>query len=106
MYNSYRDEVNSEMDRVKVKALTAVGILLLGKMKMLVPVDTGRLKSSLQYDVETADEGLYVGSGEVDGQPVYYATFAENNRPFVKPSVFNNVSAIKRLVNQIFAEEF
>ncbi len=103
MYKSYRTEVDEKIKKASTKSLIAVGLFLVGKMKWLVPVDTGRLKSSLNYDVE--DKSLYFGSGEVDGQPVYYATFAEKNRPFIKPSVFNNTNDISRIVNKVFRKE-
>ncbi|MCP4393644.1 MAG: HK97 gp10 family phage protein [Alphaproteobacteria bacterium] len=103
MYKSYRKDVDRKMQATKKKALLAVGIYAVGKMKRLVPVDTGRLKSSLQYHEES--EELYIGSGPVDGQPVHYATFMEKQRPFIKPGVFDNINGIKKLVNKIFREE-
>jgi len=103
MYKSYRAEVDQAMKRAKLKTLTAIGIFLIGRAKNLVPVDTGRLKNSLQYDVEV-DE-LYYGSGDVEGQPVNYATFVEKSKPFIKPSVFDNKAKIETLANRIFRKE-
>lgn len=103
MYKSYLPEVQQQMDKTSLKTLTAIGLFLVGKMKHLVPVRTGRLKSSLTYDAN--DKELYFGSGSVEGQPVFYATFAEKNRPFIKPSVFNNVQQINEIANKIFREE-
>jgi len=103
MYKSYRKEVDQAMDRAILKTLTAIGIFLIGRAKLLVPVDTGRLKNSLQYDAEGKE--LYYGSGDVEGQPVNYATFVEKKKPFIKPSVFDNKEKIERLANRIFRKE-
>ena len=103
MYKSYRKELDADMDKLIKKTLTAIGLFLVGKMKYLVPVDTGRLKSSLTYDTEGKE--LYIGSGEVSGKPVFYATFAEKSRPFVKPSVFNNAREINEIANKVFRKE-
>ncbi len=91
------------MEQRVERTLTAVGIFILGKMKHLVPVDTTRLKSSLQYDVD--GKKLYFGSGKVNGQSVHYATFMEigkYKKPYIKPAVFNYARQINSLAQQIF----
>ncbi len=92
-----------EVDGLIKEGLTAMGLFVVGKMKFLVRVDAGRRKSSLTYDTE--DKKLYVGSGEVSGQPVFYATFAEKNRPFIRPSVFDNARDINIIANKVFRKE-
>ncbi len=102
MYRSYRNDVDRELDRKIKKTLTGAGIFLVGRMKRYVAVDTARLKGSLQYDVDKNE--LRFGSGGVGQEVVNYATFQERSQPFIKPSVFDNQNALKRLMKQLFKE--
>ncbi len=102
MYRSYRTELNRELDKKKKKTLIAIGMYLVGRAKLLVAVDTGRLKGSLQYYVDKSK--LYYGSSSVGGQSVYYATFQERSQPFIKPALFNNRAEVQRLAQRIYTE--
>lgn len=110
-YKSYRKEVNAEIKRRKTRTLTAIGLYLVGIMKLLVPVDTGRLKSSLTYDVEGYLLNFGASSSESSGaKDVFYFILIElgtkysKAQPFVRPAVFDNVENINTLANKTFNE--
>lgn len=53
-------EVLREIEQKKQSALTAVGITAEAYAKLLTPVDTGRLRSSITHAVK--DDDVYIGS--------------------------------------------
>lgn len=85
------------------KALTMVGIQVRGDAVMMAPVDTGLLRTSIEYKVEGAE---YV---EI-GTSVEYAAFQEfgtskmEAQPFLTPSVNQNREFIKAVLKNTIKE--
>ena len=109
VYKSYRKEVNQDIKRRKTRMLTAIGLYLTGIMKLLVPVDTGRLKSSLTYDVNGDELNFGASASEGSGaKDVFYFTLIElgtrysKAQPFVRPALFDNVENVSKLANREF----
>jgi HK97 gp10 family phage protein len=78
------------------KALTRVTVQVATTAKRLCPVDTGRLRSSIGFDVIRDERGLVgrVGSGIGPvSEPVLYAAFVEygtrfmDAQPYLRPAL-------------------
>lgn len=105
-YESHKTEVLKSLDNAIYKALWYMGIFLIGRIKLLSPVDTGRLKGSYVYVIDSTRRILTVGTN------VIYAVFVELGTRFIKaqshllPSAMNNTQKLIRLVYKAFEEEF
>ena len=63
------DEVLSALEKAKKRGLEAIGLTAEGHAKNETPVDTGRLRNSINY--ATDDEAAYIGTN------VEYAPYVE-----------------------------
>lgn len=78
---------NKKMDREIQKALHQAGRILESKSKRIVPVDTGRLRRSINFIVVPIKKGwrLVFGSGIKGGKQVHYAPFIEYGTRYIRP---------------------
>lgn len=83
-------------DEAVNRALEAMGLQAEGYAKLLCPVDTGRLRSSITHQQE--------GKGvEVIGTNVEYATYVEMGtqrtkaQPYIRPAAEDHVSEYKEI---------
>lgn len=72
------------------KVIEKFCIKVQAKASRLCPVDTGRLRSSISYDVGADAKGIvgYVGSN------VEYAPYVEFKQPFLRPALFGAGSIV------------
>ena len=82
----------------KVKRnLTAAGQLVVSQAQRLVPVDTGRLLTSIQPETVKRSNNQYfltVGSSVEYAAAVEYGTEKQKSKPYLRPAVnlqFNNI---------------
>lgn len=68
-YKDNTDEVLSALERAKKRGLEAIGLTAEGHAKNETPVDTGRLRNSINH--ATDDEASYIGTN------VEYAPYVE-----------------------------
>ena len=74
------------------EALERIGLVWLNNVVGGVPVDTGRLRASMKYEVDFANRRVIVGSD------VFYAIFVElgtvkmRAQPYLGPSIMNHVA--------------
>ena len=68
-YKDNTDEVLSALERAKKRGLKAIGLTAEGHAKNETPVDTGRLRNSINH--ATDDEAAYIGTN------VEYAPYVE-----------------------------
>ena len=68
-YKDNTDEVLSALERAKNRGLEAIGLTAEGHAKNETPVDTGRLRNSINH--ATDDEAAYIGTN------VEYAPYVE-----------------------------
>ena len=68
-YKDNTDEVLSALERAKKRGLEAIGLTAEGHAKNETPVDTGRLRNSINH--ATDDEAAYIGTN------VEYAPYVE-----------------------------
>lgn len=97
----HTDEILDALDEQIEAALTAVGMQAETYAKQLVPVDTGRLRNSLTYEVDTSNKAVIIGSG------VEYAPFVEQGtskrgaKPYLRPAIIDHRDDYQRIVENI-----
>lgn len=79
------------------QTLLALGIKLEAHAKEdgVVPVDTGRLKNSISYEVDMSRQVVYVGSA------VSYAKYQEVRKHFLKRAFFDNKDDYKEIIRKM-----
>jgi hypothetical protein len=93
-----------------IPLLNRIGFLIEGKAKELCPVDTGRLRASIQHKINAGELSVVVGTN------VPYAPYVEfmydlNNphpgretgqMPFLRPALFQSKDKINRMIKEAF----
>lgn len=101
-FKSYSKEVlNAEKQAVE-KALTAIGVKWQQNVTPNVPVDTGRLRASMKYEVQAGQKQVIVGSDVEYAPYIELGTRNQRAKPYLKPSILNNINDYKQIVTQIF----
>lgn len=86
----------------KQEALHAGSVLVQGQASLNVPVDTGNLRSSIDYEVGSDDAAIFT--------PVEYAeavemgTSRQSPQPFLRPALSNSESTLIKLFSEIYAK--
>lgn len=97
----HTDEILDALDEQIEAALTEVGMQAETYAKQLAPVDTGRLRNSLTYEVDAPNKSVTIGSA------VEYAPFVENGtsrriaKPFLRPAIIDHRGDYQRIVENI-----
>jgi hypothetical protein len=98
---------------IVIPLLDKIGFLVEGKAKELCPVDTGRLRASIQHKINVDDFSVVIGTN------VPYAPYVEymydiNNphpgretgqMPFLRPSLFLLKDKINQMIKKAFGGE-
>lgn len=101
MYKSNKKQVLKTLTQAEERALTGLGIFVVGEATVRTPVKTGNLRGSINHKVNAGQKSVSVGS------PVLYAPYIEKGtskmsaQPFLTPSVEENESRIKSLVGEL-----
>lgn len=90
--------------------LTKIGFLVEGRAKQLCPVDTGKLRASIQSKVVPEEKAVYIGTFVDYAKYVEYRYPMENphpgretgQMPFLRPSIFQSKRKIKELIRLFF----
>lgn len=98
MFKSHKKQIMKELERAEQAALEAIGLYVESRAKLLTPVDTGRLRDSIDHfsDKEKATIGT----------AVEYAVFIEKGtskqvaQPYLTPAVEDNIKEINRLASK------
>ena len=107
---SNKDEFNGELkEKIKI-ALDAIGGDCEGKTVQKIvevdAVDTGRLKNSIDHFVVEEENAVYIGTPVLYGKYIELGTIKSKKgpRPFLKPSVMENIEEYKELAEKIFKQ--
>jgi len=100
--------VLARFERNKAKALVSVGIHAQRRAKEEITrmgaIDTGRLRASIAYQAEPANDEVIIGT------PVEYAIYVHEGtrkmtgRPFIKEAVLNYQGDYKKIIEQTLVE--
>jgi len=102
IFESHKDEAINEMENSRKAALEAIGSKCAGYASMLAPVDTGRLKNSMEWSV-VSDDTVCIGTN------VEYAAYQEMGtskippHPFLRPAVENHMDEYKEIAKAILS---
>ena len=84
------------------EALNAGAVLVHSSANLLTPVDTGNLRSSLDFEVSSDNATVF--TPVIYSEHVEYGTSKMSAQPFVRPALDNNISKLKRLFSAIYAK--
>lgn len=90
-------DIQNTMGRNLNEAAEEIALRVLATAARLVNVDTGRLRASLNWNLQELGEWAVKVSV---GSPVSYAPYHEIDYPFLRPAVEANEAEIRRLVEE------
>lgn len=67
-------------------ALEKIGLLAENYAAKKCPVDTGNLRASITYEVDTADNAVYIGTNVEYAPYVELGTSRQKAQPFLRPA--------------------
>lgn len=105
-YKSNRKNVDTELARLFYMTLTGAGEIVSSSAKLLVPVDTGRLRNSIEYQVAPADREVIIGSSVEYAPMQELGTSKMKAQPYLKPGMLKSASSINALAKRIFGGGF
>lgn len=79
-----------EFPKAVEAGLTAVGMLVEGDAKLNCPVDTGALRSDINYKVAMSEKVVRIGTAIEYSPYVEYGTRKMTAQPFLRPAADNN----------------
>ena len=79
-------EVLSALEKAVHNGLTAVGMTAERYAKKDTPVDTGRLRNSITYEVRDDEQAVYIGTNVEYAPYVELGTSRMAARPFLRPA--------------------
>lgn len=86
------------MEDATIKALTKIGAKAETYAKGYAPVDTGRLRNSIMFEVNSSEMDVSLGS------EIFYSVFQElgtrkmKAHPFLKPAMMNHTEEYKQIL--------
>lgn len=106
-FKSYKKEVLREHKAGLERGLQAIALAWQKNVTPIVPVDTGKLRQSMKYDVQVKNKQVVVGS-TVKEPP--YSIFVELGtskmaaQPYLRPSIENNVAEYENVFNTNYSK--
>lgn len=96
------DEIRRDLERANRRGLKAVAMSLEGYAKSGTPVDTGRLKGSINH--RTTEDSAIVGTNVEYSEYVEYGTSRQKAQPFMRPALYDNDDRMKSLYSKFIKE--
>lgn len=90
-------ELDQEITREIEDIAEQIALRIVADAKRNAPVDTGRLRASINFDVGRADQysvRIAVGSN------VEYSIYQEVDNPYLRPAIDENRDTIRRLIEE------
>ena len=98
----YSKNVKSAYDQARERSLEIIGLTAEKYAKEIVPVDTGRLRTSITHEVDAKD--VYIGSNVEYAPHVEYGTIHQKAQPFLRPAATEHTSTYKQIIQDAFSE--
>jgi len=110
MFKSYLKDVKAVLKANKHEFCERVGVLCVGEVIPLVPVDKGphaphpgNLKRSVTHEVMPGDKGVFVGVEESAPYGLYVEKgIGQPAQPYLEPGCNNAVPKIKNVAEDIY----
>jgi len=97
------DEGMKALKKAENLALTAIGEFVTGRAKLETPVDTGKLRQSI--DNEVLDDSVVIGTNTEYAIYVEKGTRHQQAQPYLEPAVTKNKGKIKKIIEEIYKKE-
>lgn len=97
---SHVKEVIEAKNDAIARALEAIGIQAEGDVAELAPVDTGRLRDSINHEVDESEEAVYIGTNVEYAAYQEYGTSRMKAHPYLKPGIMNNLETYKEIAEK------
>lgn len=101
-YESNRRAVDEVLREKALLVLTAAGEIVTSKAKLLTPVDTGRLRNSITYEVDKEEKETIIGSPVEYAPDVELGTSKQRAQPFLEPALFDSAQQINEIAKREF----
>ena len=95
----YDKELIQKVNNETRKALLKACIMVEGDAKILVPVDTGRLRSSITHEVEKTVGR--VGTNVEYAKHVEFGTVKMGPKPYLRPALHRNEKKIEKMFKNL-----
>jgi len=93
-YNSYLSDVVESIERSMNSSLNESGKKLAKEVSSAAPVDTGELRDSVDYDVDSDKLELTIGAKAKHAPAIELGTSKAPAQPFLEVTVKNNIENI------------
>ena len=97
-YKSNLQAVLSKIEDNKINSLEEIGEQLSTKASQKAPVDTGELRDSVGYEVES--DAATIGATAKHAPYVELGTSKAPAQPFLETTVMDNVGTIEKIINE------
>ena len=101
-FESNLREVQAELRHRRERATEAIGLYVEGEAKLLTPVDTGNLRSSISH--KSDDEKAVIGTNTDYSEFVEKGTSRQKAQPFLTPAAENNKDKITQLARRYLGD--
>lgn len=98
-FNDYSAKILDEMEDGVLRALERCGMQAEGYAKDLCPVDTGRLRNSITYQVDKKERAVYTGSNVEYAAPVELGGARQRAQPYLKPAITDHKQTYRNIIN-------
>ena len=92
--------VKAEFERRIHKALEHIGLIWLKNVTNKVPVDTGRLRSSMKYEIDIPNKRVILGTDVLYAVFVELGTRNQRAQPYLSPSILNHIADYEKAVRE------
>lgn len=99
--NNHKDEILAALEENELAILTAWGETAERHAKQLCPVDTGRLRNSITYQVQANEDAVLIGTNVEYGKYVELGTSRMKAQPYLKPALVNYKDEYKQIMNDV-----
>lgn len=94
------DKVTEGIESAIAVALEKIGLLAENYAAKKCPVDTGNLRGSITYEVDTADNAVYIGTNVEYAPYVELGTSRQKAQPFLRPAASEHGAQYRQVLKK------
>jgi len=100
-YQSNKKQVKQQLKQAKTRTMEGIGQYVRGEIVVRAPVDTGNLRNSYDYRIDTNNDEITWGTPVEYAPYVEMGTYKQSEQPHFRPSVEENMSKIRQLAREL-----
>lgn len=93
-------KIGEELDEAVENALNDIGMVCERYAQDKTPVDTGRLRNSIDYEVKSSENAVYVKTDVNYAGFVELGTSRQKPQPYLRPAVSNHIDEYRAIVKR------